>query len=190
MKQYCLFDTAIGRCAIAWGTSGLVAVQLPEEDDARTCGRILRRHPRAIEVAPTDEVRQAIALIGALLRGDAADLSGLVLDMSAVPEFDRRVYEVALTIRRGDTLTYGEIATRLGDRGLARAVGGALGRNPFAPVVPCHRVLAAGGRIGGFSARGGATLKSRMLQTEGARRGEGPSLFDAPESCDTAAAPD
>lgn len=186
MKHYCLFDTAIGRCAIAWGSAGLIAVQLPEEDDARTCGRILRRHPRAIEATPTDEVRRAITLIDALLRGDAADLSGLVLDMREVPEFDRRVYEVALTIRRGDTLTYGEIATRLGDRGLARAVGGALGRNPFAPVVPCHRVLAAGGRIGGFSARGGATLKSRMLQTEGARLGEGPSLFDAPQSCDTA----
>jgi methylated-DNA-[protein]-cysteine S-methyltransferase len=106
-----------------------------------------------------------------------ADLSNIQLDMEGVPPFHRRVYEVARAIAPGNTRTYGEIATRLGDPGAARAVGQALGHNPFAPVVPCHRVLAAGGRSGGFSANGGVATKLRMLQIERASF-NGPGLFD------------
>ena len=116
--------------------------------------------------------------ITALLRGEATDLSSAVLDMEQVPTFNRRVYEVARTIPRGSTLTYGEIAARLGERRLAREVGQALGENPFAIVVPCHRVVAAGGKPGGFSARGGVKTKLRMLAIEGAPAAGTLPLFD------------
>ena len=116
--------------------------------------------------------------ISALLRGEATDLSSAVLDMEQVPTFNRRVYEVARTIPRGSTLTYGEIAARLGERQLAREVGQALGQNPFAIVVPCHRVVAAGGKPGGFSARGGVKTKLRMLAIEGAPAAGTLPLFD------------
>ena len=102
-----------------------------------------------------------------------------VLDMASVPAFDRRVYEVARTIPPGSTLTYGEIATRLGDVGEARRVGRALGRNPFAIVVPCHRVVAAGGKLGGFSASGSIVTKLRLLTIEGAPTNGTLPLFDA-----------
>ena len=114
----------------------------------------------------------------ALLQGEASDLTSVELDMARVPPFDRRVYEVARTIPPGSTLTYGEIATRLGERRLAREVGQALGQNPFAIVVPCHRVVAAGGKVGGFSARGGIRTKLRMLAIEGAPAAGLLPLFD------------
>ena len=115
---------------------------------------------------PAAEVQEAIDRIVDLLRGEASDLSTVALDMDGVPEFNRRVYEVARTIPAGERLTYGEVADRLGDRGAARDVGRALAQNPFALIVPCHRVLAAGGGLGGFSAPGGITTKRRLLMIE------------------------
>ena len=147
---YSFFDTAIGRSAIAWGERGIVAVQLPGADESRTRDRIARMFPEAEETAPPAEVAVTIAAIAALLRGEPVDLSGTVLDESRVPEFHRRVYEIARAIPLGRTLTYGDIAQRLGDPGAARAVGQALGENPFPIVVPCHRVLAANGKLGGL----------------------------------------
>lgn len=164
-----LFDTAIGRCAIAWGPDGIVGLTLPERSDGAMRQRLKKHHPKAQEVAAPLEVQAVIADVQRLLRGEARDLSTVSLDMSRVPEFDRRVYDEARTIPPGETLTYGEIATRLGDPGLSRAVGQALGRNPFTIIVPCHRVLAAGGRSGGFSAVGGVETKRRLLEIEGAR---------------------
>jgi methylated-DNA-[protein]-cysteine S-methyltransferase len=164
-----LFDTAIGRCAIAWGPDGIVGLTLPERSDGAMRARLKKHHPKAQEVAAPLEVQAVIADVQRLLRGEARDLSTVSLDMSRVPEFDRRVYDEARTIPPGETLTYGEIATRLGDPGLSRAVGQALGRNPFTIIVPCHRVLAAGGRSGGFSAVGGVETKRRLLEIEGAR---------------------
>ncbi len=117
--------------------------------------------------------------IGRLLAGERTDLTRIALDMADVPEFHSAVYGVARTIPPGETLTYGEVAARLGDPGAARAVGQALGQNPFAIVVPCHRVLAANGRSGGFSAAGGVATKLRILSIERARTGGEPSLFDA-----------
>jgi len=166
--QFALFETAIGPCGIAWGAEGVVGVQLPEADGQATRARLRRRFPGAAEAAPSPDVRQAIAGIVALLRGEAVDLSAIKLDMRRVAAFNRRVYDVARTIAAGATLTYGEIAVRLGERGAARAVGQALGENPFALIVPCHRVLAAGARFGGFSARGGVTTKLKLLAIEGA----------------------
>jgi methylated-DNA-[protein]-cysteine S-methyltransferase len=175
---FALFDTDIGPCGIAWGPRGVTGVQLPEASEARTRARLVRRYPHAREAPPPADVRRVIDGIVALLRGEASDLSAAALDMDGLPEFDRRVYEVARDIAPGATLSYGEIAARLGERGLARDVGQALGRNPFPLIVPCHRVLAAGGKAGGFSANGGVTTKLRLLTIERARTSDAPTLFD------------
>ena len=175
---FALFDTDIGPCGIAWGGRGVTGVQLPEASEARTRARLVRRYPHAREAPPPADVRRVIDGIVALLRGEASDLSAAALDMDGVSEFDRRVYDVARGIAPGATLSYGEIAVRLGERGLARDVGQALGRNPFPLIVPCHRVLAAGGKAGGFSANGGVTTKLRLLTIERARTSDAPTLFD------------
>ena len=175
---FALFDTDIGPCGIAWGGRGVTGVQLPEASEARTRARLVRRYPHAREAPPPADVRRVIDGIVALLRGEASDLSAAALDMDGVSEFDRRVYDVARGIAPGATLSYGEIAARLGERGLARDVGQALGRNPFPLIVPCHRVLAAGGKAGGFSANGGVTTKLRLLTIERARTSDAPTLFD------------
>jgi O-6-methylguanine DNA methyltransferase len=166
---FALFDTAIGRCGIAWGERGVAGVQLPEVGERETRARMLQRFPAAGEVPPPPVVQHAISHIMALLRGETSDLSTIALDMDQVPAFHRRVYEAARAIPPGMTLSYGEIAARVGTPGAARAVGQALGRNPFPIIVPCHRVLATGGKIGGFSAEGGIVTKRRLLAIEGAR---------------------
>jgi methylated-DNA-[protein]-cysteine S-methyltransferase len=167
---FALFETAIGRCGIAWGPEGIVAVQLPERRAADTRARILRRCPEAREAEPPPVVARTVDGIAALLRGEDVDLTTAPLDMEGVDPFPRRVYEIARTIRPGATLTYGDVAVRLGAPGSARAVGRALGDNPFPILVPCHRVLAAGGKAGGFSGSGGVATKLRMLAIEGAQR--------------------
>ncbi|CAN7440440.1 methylated-DNA--[protein]-cysteine S-methyltransferase [Variovorax paradoxus] len=176
---FALFETAIGTCALAWGPRGLVGVQLPEENgEAATRARMRRRFANLSEAEPPESARRAIAAIQGLLNGESDDdLSGIVLDMSHVSEFHQRIYAIARRIPPGQTRTYGEIAAELGDKGLSRAVGQAMGHNPFAPVVPCHRVLAAGNKPGGFSAGGGALTKLRMLDIEGARPNGMASLF-------------
>jgi O-6-methylguanine DNA methyltransferase len=165
---FTVFDTAIGPCGVAWGDRGLVGVQLPEASEAEMRERMLRRFPAAAEIAPPHKVQLAIDNIIALLCGEPSDLSAIELDMEDIAPFHRRVYEMARAIPPGRTLAYGDLAARLGASGAARAVGQALGRNPFPIIVPCHRVLAAGGKIGGFSAHGGAATKRRMLAIEGA----------------------
>ena len=183
-EGFALFDTALGTCGIAWGPAELTGVQLPEADASATRQRMRRRFPAVIELGPENPppafVQCAIEDIAALLRGEPnapRDLSNIALDWTGVPPFNRRVLELARTIAPGQTMTYGEIATRLGEPGAARAVGQALGHNPFAPVVPCHRVLAAGSASGGFSANGGVSTKLRLLLTERAAFGA-PGLFD------------
>jgi methylated-DNA-[protein]-cysteine S-methyltransferase len=178
MTGFALFDTPIGRCGIAWGERGVIGVQLPEARIESTRARVLDRFPNAVETTPPSSVQRAVDDIVALLGGEAVDLSAITLDMDGVPPFHRRVYEAARTVPPGVTLSYGEIASRLGAPGSARAVGQALGRNPFAIVVPCHRVLAAGGKVGGFSANGGVVTKLRLLSIEGARAGNARPLFD------------
>lgn len=167
-RGFTLFNTAIGRCGIAWSGRGIAGVQLPEKSEPETRARLIRRYPDAREAPPPPDVQRALDGIVALLDGEASDLSVVVLDMWRVPQFDCRVYAVARTIPPGATLTYGEIAARLGTPGEARAVGRALARNPFALLVPCHRVTAAGGKAGGFSASRGATTKLRLLEIEAA----------------------
>ena len=164
---FALFNTAVGRCGLAWGERGVAGVQLPEAGERETRARMLQRFPAAGETAPPPEVQRVIDRLVALLRGEASDFSTIALDMDEVPAFHRRVYEAARAIPAGMTLSYGDIAARVGAPGAARAVGQALGRNPFPIIVPCHRVLAAGGKIGGFSAQGGVATKRRMLAIEG-----------------------
>lgn len=177
---YALFPTPLGFCGIAWNTQALTCVQLPEANEAATRQRMARRYPELTEDKPPPFVQEAIAAITALLEGrppEPRDLTHLPLDMEGVPPFHQRVYELARRIPPGETLSYGEVAQRLGEPGAARAVGQALGANPFAPVVPCHRVLGAQTGTGGFSAHGGLQTKLKMLEIERARFG-GPGLFD------------
>ena len=176
-QGYTRFDTAIGRCGLAWGPRGIVTVQLPERRAGEARARLLRRARGAQEADPPPAARRALDGITALLRGEPGDLAQVTLDMERVPPFQRRVYETARTIPRGETCTYGELAAKLSAPGEARAVGQALARNPFAIVVPCHRVVAAGGKLGGFSAGEGAALKLRLLAIEGARASD-PALFE------------
>ena len=176
-RSFALFATAIGCCAIVWGARGIAGVQLPEANQRTTRTRVLRRFPAASEAPPPPDAQRAIDGIVALLRGEASDLSDVTIDAENLPAFNRRVYDIARTIPPGQTLSYGEIAERLGDRRLAREVGQALGQNPIPLIVPCHRVLAVGGKTGGFSASGGVVTKLRLLTIEGAQP-SGPTLFD------------
>ncbi|MFC5508813.1 MULTISPECIES: methylated-DNA--[protein]-cysteine S-methyltransferase [Hyphomicrobiales] len=179
MPQFCLFDTAIGACALVWQGDVLIGAQLPEAEAEGARRRLLRRFPGAEDAPAPPFVAAAIADIRGLLAGENRDLSHLPIALDDASPFERRVYEVALSIPPGETLTYGDVARRLGEPGAARAVGVALGRNPVPIIVPCHRVLAAGGRTGGFSAEGGVETKLRLLTIERARTDAVPGLFDA-----------
>ena len=177
---FALFDTPLGWCGIAWGAEGITGVQLPGTDAEATRQRMQRTVPGVPEADPPAQVREAMTAVTGLLQGrprQPADLRDIVLDMRAVPPFHRRIYAAVRAIPPGQTRTYGEVAQMLGEPGASRAVGQAMGKNPFAPIVPCHRVMAAGGRSGGFSAPGGTRTKLRMLEIEGAAFGE-PGLFD------------
>jgi methylated-DNA-[protein]-cysteine S-methyltransferase len=179
MSTYLLFPTAIGTCGLIWGPHGIVAVQLPESNDSSTLARLLRKEGgnATRDGQPPPAVQRAIEDIVALLAGEHRDLRHAPLDMRAVPEFFRSVYEVVRRIPPGKTLSYGEVAARCGDAAAARSVGQAMARNPFPIIVPCHRVLAAHGQTGGFSARGGTTTKLRLLAIEGVTLGiEGGTL--------------
>jgi methylated-DNA-[protein]-cysteine S-methyltransferase len=174
---FAIFDTGLGSCGIVWSSRGIAGVQIHDGNESATRARLLRRFAGAKEAPPPAEVQRAIDGIVALLRGEHRDLSDVAIDTERIPAFNRKVYDVARTVPPGATLTYGEIAERLGDKLLARDVGQALGQNPIPLIVPCHRVLAAGGKTGGFSAPGGVISKLRLLTIEGAQPG-GPTLFD------------
>jgi methylated-DNA-[protein]-cysteine S-methyltransferase len=176
-QTFAIFDTAIGACGIVWTDRGICSVQLPEGSEAATRVRVLRRHAGAVEGVPPTDVQSAIDGIVALLAGERADLNEIKIDHETTPAFNAKVYAIARTIPPGETLTYGDIAKRLGDPLLARDVGTALGQNPTPLIVPCHRVLAAGGKTGGFSATGGVVTKLQLLSIEKAQPG-GPTLFE------------
>jgi methylated-DNA-[protein]-cysteine S-methyltransferase len=130
-----------------------------------------------VEGEPPAAVANAIDLVVQLIAGDDVDLAPIAVDLGAADIFERKVYAAARAIPRGAVRTYGEIASEIGAPGAARAVGAALGRNPIPIIIPCHRVLAAAGGSGGFSAPGGTATKFRLLAIEEARRGDGPSQF-------------
>jgi methylated-DNA-[protein]-cysteine S-methyltransferase len=178
MLRYHAFGTEIGWAGIAWGDAGLVGAHLPEADVDLLRWSFTRRFP-GMEAADAPEVYgSVIERVKALMAGDKPDLSDAPLDLARVPEFDAKVYEITRAIPAGLTKTYGLVALELGDKHLAREVGAALGRNPWPIIVPCHRVTAAGGKLGGFSARGGAQTKLKLLAIEGALAAEAqPDLF-------------
>lgn len=161
-----LFETAIGPCGISWGPRGITGLHLPEADADTTRAELARRFPEARAMDPPAFVTEAIAAIVALLEGADDDLASIPLDPDHIPPFNQRVYDVTRRIRPGETLTYGEIAAAIGEPGAARAVGRALGENPYPILIPCHRVLAAGGKVGGFSGSGGIGTKRRILAIE------------------------
>ena len=175
---FTLFDTPIGTCSLVWKGDTIVGLRLPEASSATTRARITRRWPGAEEQAPPPAMQAVIDRVLDLLAGGKVDLSDVPLDFGAAPDFHKRAYEIARTIPPGHTMTYGEIAKRLGVPHESREVGQALGKNPVAIIVPCHRVLGADGKMGGFSANGGVATKRRILEIEGASAvGAGP-LFD------------
>ena len=177
---FSIFDTAIGPCAIAWNVAGLTGVWLPETSAGRLRARIAKRRPDAVEKAPSAEIAVAVTAITSLLRGERTDLSDLRIDDASLEELDRRVYTAARAIPVGRVITYAALAARVGPITSAREVGQSLGRNPFPIVVPCHRIIAASGELGGFSAPGGAATKRRLLMIEDARLDGADDLFDAP----------
>jgi methylated-DNA-[protein]-cysteine S-methyltransferase len=175
---YTIFDTAVGRCGIAWGENGIIAVQLPEVREIETRRRLFRLYPDARELRPPPGVETAIEGIAALLRGEGADLSGVALDLGGIPAFNARVYAFTRTIPRGQTRTYGEVAASIRASGAVRSVAQALARNPFVIIVPCHRVLEAGGYADNISPNGGSISKRRLLSIEGAGSPSSRTLFD------------
>ena len=180
----------LGHCGIAWTARGIVASQLPEESLSVTRDRMRVRFPAAREEADferlPDTVKQACLGVRALLDGEPRDLLEIELDDSAVAAFDREVLAFTRRIPVGQTLTYGEVAARIGQPNAARAVGRAEGQNPFAPIVPCHRVMGApaagkAANLTGFSAPGGVATKLKILAIEaratGQQVGEQQDLF-------------
>ena len=180
--RFAIVPTALGAFGAVWSDAGIVRTWLHDRTPERTHRSITRAYPAAEEQTPPAAILEALTGVGALLAGEPRSFI-VDLDMHGIPEFDRRVYEVARTIPPGETITYGGIAKALGEEPMrARDVGVALSRNPFAPIVPCHRVVAANGQLGGYSAPGGTSTKRRLLELEGAAIVAPPlqaGLFDA-----------
>jgi len=172
---YCVFDTQLGVCGIAWSERGLTRLQLPEADPQATMRRL---RAGAGGEAPSSEPppRWVAGLIGELRRyfaGERVEFTDVAIDLAGANEFQHKLYDLTRAVGWGRTTTYGELARQAGDPGASRAVGQAMGHNPVPIIIPCHRVLAAGRKIGGFSAYGGAVTKERLLALEGVYPGDG-----------------
>jgi methylated-DNA-[protein]-cysteine S-methyltransferase len=174
---FTLFDTPIGMCSLVWKDETVIGLRLPESSADATRARIKRRWPDAEEQTAPPAMKAIIDRVLALLAGKSVDLSDIPLDFGGAPEFHRRAYEIARAIPAGQTMTYGEIAKRLGMPHESREVGQAMGKNPIAIIMPCHRVLGADGKMGGFSANGGIATKRRILEIEGAAAVSAGPLF-------------
>jgi methylated-DNA-[protein]-cysteine S-methyltransferase len=170
MHQYLIFETVSGFCGIAWTNVGITRFQLPSRN-AATTERILRRRAFGAERgAPTPDVAEAVAAAGRYFEGAETDFSSFTLDLTDQDALFQRIYAAARQVGWGRTTTYGALAKQLGlGPEAARDVGQAMANNPVALIIPCHRVLAAGGKLGGFSAPGGSSTKARMLALEGIR---------------------
>ncbi len=167
-----IFETAMGFCAIAWSEEGVARFQLPTKSAEAADRLIKRRAEGAQPAAPPEDIAAVVAAAKRYFSGEETDFSEVRLDLSDENAFFRRIYEALRRVRWGGTTTYGALAKEVGaGREAARDVGEAMARNPVPLIIPCHRVLAAGGKIGGFSAPGGASTKMRMLELEGVRIG-------------------
>jgi methylated-DNA-[protein]-cysteine S-methyltransferase len=166
--RYAVFETASGFCAIGWSAAGIARFQLPDRDAAAAERHMLRRLPAARRDTPPPEVAAVIAAAQRYFAGAEVDFSAVTLDLDGQDDFFRRVYEALRRVGYGRTTTYGTLAKALGaGPEVARDVGQAMAKNPVPLIIPCHRVLAAGGKVGGFSAPGGAESKLKMLALEG-----------------------
>jgi methylated-DNA-[protein]-cysteine S-methyltransferase len=171
VPEYCLIATAIGPVGLAWSGQGLVRLQLPYADAATTIERLIGRLPESVEGHPPEWLEATVVRLQRYFAGVKVDFSDARLDFEGVSEGMQHLYRELLTIGWGETITYGELAERLGKPGGAQSVGQAMARNPIPVIVPCHRVLAAGNKTGGFSAPGGTSTKLRLLELEGVRPG-------------------
>jgi methylated-DNA-[protein]-cysteine S-methyltransferase len=163
-----LFETAIGACGIAWTTRGVAQLQLPEKDRAATERRLQKRAPEAVPSVPPPAIADAIREIQLYATGVRTDFASVPLDLEGLNVFSRTIYDLLRAVGWGQTTTYGELARRAGGGPeTARAVGQAMGSNRIPVIIPCHRVLASGQKIGGFSAPGGTLTKERLLALEG-----------------------
>jgi methylated-DNA-[protein]-cysteine S-methyltransferase len=170
-QGYIVFPTALGHCGLAWGAKGIKRLQLPGANAAETEKLLMRRVPSLSAAAPDDELRRIIESIVRYFAGEATDFSRTPVDLDGAEPFHLDVYQAVRLIGWGNTTTYGAVAKTLGSGPeKARDVGQAMAKNPVPLIIPCHRVLAAGGRLGGFSAPGGSTTKLRMLALENAGR--------------------
>jgi methylated-DNA-[protein]-cysteine S-methyltransferase len=168
--HYFIFETAGGHCGIAWNDAGVTRFQLPTRSAEATLRLLRRRAPGAEPGDPTPEVAETVAAARRYFAGEETDFSAVRLDLGEQDAFFERIYEAVRRIGWGRTTTYGALAKELGaGPEAARDVGQAMARNPVALIIPCHRVLAAGGKVGGFSAPGGSAAKIRMLELEGIR---------------------
>lgn len=168
MHRYFIFETAAGFCGIAWNDVGITRFQLPTGTPDTTERLLLRRLPSGEASEPTPVIRAAVEAVRRYFEGREVDFSGFAVDLQGQDEFFLRIYAAARALRWGQTTTYGALAKELGvGPEAARDVGQAMAKNPVSLIIPCHRVLAAGGKIGGFSAPGGSTTKTRMLELEG-----------------------
>jgi methylated-DNA-[protein]-cysteine S-methyltransferase len=181
-QRFAIFDTALGHCGMVWTDRGIAGVNLPEGSEEKTRARVKKRFPEAIEAAPSADTQKIIAEVVALIAGEKIDFSHVTLDHAPLPEFSKRVYDIVRTIPIGHTLTYGDIAKKLGDVSLSREVGQAMGKNPTPVIMPCHRVVAASGKTGGFSAPGGVDTKMKLLSIERRHGNHVPTLFDNDET--------
>jgi methylated-DNA-[protein]-cysteine S-methyltransferase len=168
--RYTIFETAGGFCGIAWNDAGITRFQLPTSSEVSTENLLMRRITEAHKSSPPIEIQKVIALVKRYFAGERIDFSDIRLDLAGQDDVFRNIYSAARRIGWGHTTTYGTIAKELGlGPEAAREVGQAMAKNPVALIIPCHRVLAAGGKIGGFSAPGGSSSKQRMLELEGVR---------------------
>jgi methylated-DNA-[protein]-cysteine S-methyltransferase len=173
--RYRLFETPLGPCGIAWTENGVTRLQLPESDRGATERRL--RRAASAGGTPPPAIEQVIADVHWYLSGRSTDFSAVALDLAGVGAFEQAVYAQLRAVRWGKTASYGEIARRMGAPHAARAVGQALARNPIPIIIPCHRILAKGHRIGGFSAYGGRLTKERLLALEGVQLEAAPPLL-------------
>lgn len=172
MKQathhYLIFETVGGFCGIAWNAIGITRFQLPTSSTDSTERLLLRRIPGAEPATPTPAITDAVAAVKRYFQGEPTDFSAIKLDLTGQDPLFKQIYDAARQVGWGHTTTYGALAKQLGaGPEAARDVGQAMAKNPVALIIPCHRVLAAGNKIGGFSAPGGSSSKQRMLELEG-----------------------
>ncbi|PBB86202.1 methylated-DNA--[protein]-cysteine S-methyltransferase [Mesorhizobium sp. WSM3876] len=172
---HAVLETVIGFMGIAWSENGLIRLCLPEHSREAVERRLFRHAGVSASTRQPQWVVELIASIKSYAAGEDVDFSSVPVDLAGVDDFRLAIYDAARKLGFGETTTYGELAKRAGHAGLARETGAALGANPVPLVIPCHRILAAGGKIDGFSAPGGSATKEKMLATEGVRLGRPPA---------------